>query len=72
MCNLTLLGRNGGKRRYLLGYLLAAAMGAYHDALLEIRDVKNLGEFLMAIQAEKNVLRHVDSPPLYHYGSADR
>jgi hypothetical protein len=62
MSNLTLLGRNGGERRYLLGHLLAAAMGAHHDALLEIRDVKKLGEFLMAIQTEKNVLRHSQFP----------
>jgi hypothetical protein len=58
MRNLALLGRNGGERRYLLGHPLAAAVWAYHAALFEVRDVKNLGKFFVAIQTQKNVMRH--------------
>ena len=58
MRNLTLLGRNGGERRYLLGHPLAAAVWTHHAALFKVRDVKNLGKFFVAIQTEKNVVRH--------------
>ena len=58
MRNLALLGRNGGERRYLLDHALAAAVRADYADLFEISDVKNLGKLFVAIQAEKNVLRH--------------
>jgi hypothetical protein len=59
MRNLVFLGGNRGERRYLLGHPLAAAVWTHHTALRKIRDVKNLGEFFVAILAEKNVVRHV-------------
>jgi hypothetical protein len=58
MCNLAFLGRNGGKRRYLLGHPLAAAVWTHRAVLFKVRDVKNLGKFLVAILTEKNVVRH--------------
>ena len=58
MRNLAFLGRNGGERRYLLGHPIAAAVWTHHAALFKFRDVKNLGKFFVAIQAEKNVMRH--------------
>jgi hypothetical protein len=58
MRNLALPGRNGGERRHLLGYALAAAVGADYAALFEISDMKNPGKLFVAILAEKNVLRH--------------
>jgi hypothetical protein len=56
--NLALHGRNSGKCRYLQGHTLAAAVGADYAALSEISDMKNAGEFLAAILAEENVMRH--------------
>jgi hypothetical protein len=58
MRDLTLLGRNGGKRRDLLGHTLAAAVGADYIAFFEVSDAKNAGEFFAAILAEENVLWH--------------
>jgi hypothetical protein len=53
--NLTLLGGNGGERRYRLGYPLAAAVWTLHPALFKLRDVESLGELLVAILAVKYV-----------------
>jgi hypothetical protein len=58
MRNLAFFGRNGAERRYLLDNALATTVGTGHDTLFEINDVKSLGELLVAILAEKNVLRH--------------
>jgi hypothetical protein len=67
--DLTFLGCYGRERRYLLSDPLAAAVWTHHASLFEVRDVKNLGEFLLAIQTEKNVVRHdrflLDPPSLY-------
>src|ERR1035437_2347863 len=74
MCNLALFGRNSGKRRYLLGHPLAAAVWTHRAALFKVRDVKNLGKFLVAILTEQNVVRHgrflLDRSSLHIYGSA--
>jgi hypothetical protein len=55
---LALLGCHDGERRYPLGHPLATAVWTYHAALFEIRDVKNLAKLFVAIQAEKNIVRH--------------
>jgi hypothetical protein len=59
---LTLLGGNGGKRHWHLVHPLAAAVWTHHTDLSEVRDVESLGELLVAILAEKNVLAHSHSP----------
>jgi hypothetical protein len=58
MRKLALFRGHGGERRYLLSNSLAAAAWTDHATLFEIRDVKNLGKLLVAIHAEKNVVRH--------------
>ena len=74
MCNLAFLGRNGGKRRYFWGHPLAAAVWTHRAALFKVRDVKNLGKFLVAILTEKNVVRHgrflLDRSSFHIYSSA--
>jgi hypothetical protein len=62
MRNLTLLGGNGGERGYHMGCPLAAAVWARDANLFELRDVESLGELLLAILAEKNILGNGHSP----------
>jgi hypothetical protein len=69
MRNLALLGRNGSERRYLLDHAIAAAVRADYADPFEISDVKIPGKLFVAIQAEKNILRHgrflLDPCPLH-------
>jgi hypothetical protein len=58
MRKLALFSGHGGERGYLLGYPLPAAVRADDSAFIEISDVKRPSEFLVAVLAEKNVLRH--------------
>jgi hypothetical protein len=45
-----------------MGDPLAAAMWACYATLFEVCDVESLGELLVAILAEKNILGHGHSP----------
>lgn len=51
-------GSNSGKRHYLLGHSLAAAVWALHPALFDVRDVESPGELLFVILTDKNALGH--------------
>ncbi len=50
----------------------AAAMRAGHSALVKIRHVKGLGEFLVAVLAMKDVLRHGGTSRRHDSANHDR
>jgi hypothetical protein len=62
MPGLTFLRCHGGELRHLLFDLFAATVRAHDAALFQLRHVEILGEFLVAILTEKNVLTHGHSP----------
>src|SRR6185437_6588971 len=57
-----LLQSHRGECSHHLRHPLAAAVRARGLVLVELRHVHGLGEFLLAIEAEKRIVRHSASP----------
>ena len=58
---------DGSKCGDLLLYFLASAMRAFESNGRQVGDVENLGEFLLAIQANIHIVRHTDFLPFVHF-----
>lgn len=59
---LALLGSDGGERQHLLRHPLASAVRTRYAAFFHVRKMEVQRKFLVAILAEKYVLRHRHSP----------
>lgn len=59
---LALLASNGGERQHLLRHPLASAVRTRYAAFVHVCKMKVQRKFLVAILAEKYVLRHRHSP----------